>query len=316
MSGPELPPPRITWWSSLAFGMFAANAVAGGLCFGVFKLVELAGKGAAASVAIPSMVIVPLLSGLVAAWCWRKLNFGVGDYALHSIGTALLGLAGASILFREGIVCLVMVAPLYYVLIFTGAAVGRILFRPDWTKLQVTAIPLLALVAVAEPFARADERAVVTDEIHIHAPPSKVWPNVLAFPEITELPRYWIFRLGLPAPMKTTNSGNYVGADRQCIFSDGIVIQERVAEFEPGKKLTFDVTEQPTHPEAYGHITLHRGQFVLRDNHDGTTTLLGSSWYTLHVRPLWYFDLWTRDMTRAVHLRVMEHVRRLSESSA
>ena len=82
----------------------------------------------------------------------------------------------------------------------------------------------------------------------------------------------------------------------------------------PNEKLTFDIAEQPTHPEAYGHITLHRGRFILRDNHDGTTTLIGSSWYTLHVRPLWYFDLWTRDMTRAVHLRVMQHVRRLAES--
>jgi hypothetical protein len=99
------------------------------------------------------------------------------------------------------------------------------------------------------------------------------------------------------------------------MFSDGIVIKERVAEFVPREKLTFDIVEQPTHPEAYGHITLHRGQFVLRDNGNGTTTLFGSSWYTLHVHPLWYFDIWTRDMTRAVHLRVMNHVRRLAEES-
>ena len=82
------------------------------------------------------------------------------------------------------------------------------------------------------------------------------------------------------------------------------------------EKLTFEVVEQPSHPEAYGHITLHRGQFALRENRDGTTTLVGSSWYTLHIRPLWYFDLWTRDMTRAVHLRVMRHVKRLAEEGA
>jgi hypothetical protein len=139
---------------------------------------------------------------------------------------------------------------------------------------------------------------------------------VLAFPEIPDKPSYWIFRLGLPYPTQTTNGGDFVGADRQCMFSNGIVIKEKVAEFVPREKLTFDVAEQPTDPEAYGHITLHRGQFVLRDNHDGTTTLIGSSWYTLYVRPRWYFDLWTRDMTRAVHLRVMNHVRRLSEEDA
>ena len=46
---------------------------------------------------------------------------------------------------------------------------------------------------------------------------------------------------------------------------------------------------------------------------DGTTTLFGASWSTLHIRPLWCFDIWTRDMTRAVHMRVMNHVRGLAE---
>ena len=172
---------------------------------------------------------------------------------------------------------------------------------------------MLALLTLGESLYHSEQQAVVTDAILIHAPPAKVWPHVLAFPEIPNPPGYWIFRLGLPYPTQTTNGGNFVGADRQCMFSNGILIKERVAEFVPNEKLTFDVVEQPTDPEAYGHITLHRGQFVLRDNHDGTTTLTGSSWYTLHVRPRWYFDLWTRDMTRAVHLRVMNHVRRLSE---
>ena len=169
------------------------------------------------------------------------------------------------------------------------------------------------MLALSESVYHSDRQDVVTDRILIHAPPAQVWPHVLAFPEIPDPPSYWIFRLGLPYPTTTTNGGNFVGADRQCIFSNGVVIRERVAEFVPNEKLTFDVAEQPTDPEAYGHITLHRGQFVLQDSHDGTTTLIGSSWYTLHVRPRWYFDLWTRDMSRAVHLRVMNHVKRLSE---
>jgi hypothetical protein len=181
--------------------------------------------------------------------------------------------------------------------------------------LQLTIFPLLALITLGESVYHSERQAVVTDRILIQAPPTRVWPHVLAFPEIPDAPDYWIFRVGLPYPTTTTNGGNFVGADRQCIFSNGVVIKERVVEFVPNEKLTFDVAEQPADPEAYGHITLHRGQFVLQDNHDGTTTLIGSSWYTLHVRPRWYFDLWTRDMSRAVHLRVMNHIKRLSEES-
>jgi hypothetical protein len=225
----------------------------------------------------------------------------------------LVGLAAAAIVLREGVVCLVIVSPALYVFILCGILLGRVWFRPDYSKLSLTIFPLVALLTLAETAYHSERQDVVTDRVVIKAPPAKVWPHVLAFPEIPDSPDYWIFRLGLPYPTTTTNGGDFVGADRQCVFSNGIVIKERVAEFVPNEKLTFDVAEQPTDPEAYGHITLHRGQFVLQDNHDGTTTLIGSSWYTLHVRPRWYFDLWTRDMTRAVHVRVMNHIKRLSE---
>jgi hypothetical protein len=259
--------------------------------------------------------LIPFIVGLVAAWFWRRIHRTIAWSALDAIIVTLVGLAAAAIILHEGIVCLVIVSPALYAFILCGILLGRLCFRPNYSKLQLTIFPLLALVALGESLHHTERQAVVVDRMLIHAPPAKVWPHVLAFPEIPDRPDYWIFRLGLPYPTQTTNGGNFVGADRQCTFSNGVVIKERVAEFVPNEKLTFDVAEQPTDPEAYGHITLHRGQFVLQDNHDGTTTLIGSSWYTLHVRPRWYFDIWTHDMTRAVHLRVMNHIKRLAEES-
>ena len=114
----------------------------------------------------------------------------------------------------------------------------------------------------------------------------------------------------------TTSAGNFVGADRQCIFSGDAVFKEKVIEINPAQVLTFDIIESPPDPELIGHLTPKRGQFLLRDNGDGSTTLIGSTWYTLHVRPLWYFDWWTEQVFRAVHLRVMRHVQQLAESGA
>ena len=137
---------------------------------------------------------------------------------------------------------------------------------------------------------------------------------MLAFPEIREAPDYWLFRLGLPYPVDTTNAGNFVGADRACRFSGGAIFREKVAALEPEKLLTFDIVEMPRDPELLGHLDAHRGQFELRDNGDGTTTLIGRTWYTLYVRPSVYFDWWTHDIFRAVHLRVMRHIQQLSEN--
>jgi hypothetical protein len=309
---PPLPPRNAAWM--LVLGVLVANAIGGSLVFAVTLIVGAYREhDVFALVAWPSFFLIPFLVGLIAAWFWRRLNRTLGWSFLDALWITLVGLAAAAVVLREGVVCLVIVSPALYVFILCGVLLGRIWFHPNYSKLQLTIFPLLALVTLGESLYHSEQQAVVTHRIMIHAPPARVWPHVLAFPEIPDRPDYWIFRLGLPDPTQTTNGGNFVGADRQCIFSNGIVIKERVAEFVPNEKLTFDVAEQPTDPEAYGHITLHRGQFVLQDNHDGTTTLIGSSWYTLHVRPRWYFDLWTRDMTRAVHLRVMNHIRRLSE---
>ena len=296
-------------------GMVAAVAVGGLLTVIGAGLAQL-GERAIIFVAYPSLVLIPFGMGLVAALIWNPAALRIGELILHSFFTTLLGLGAGWAVMHEGVVCLVIVSPLLWAMIFVGALCGRIWFRAPDDRLRLCVLPLLALLVAGEPFVRRDREAVVIDEIRIQAPPAKVWPHVLAFPEIPDAPDYWIFRLGLPYPTRTTNGGNFVGADRQCIFSDDIVIQERVAELAPNEKLTFEIVEQPSHPEAYGHLTLHRGQFLLRDNHDGTTTLIGSSWYTLHIRPLWYFDLWTRDMTRAVHLRVMRHIQRLAETGA
>jgi hypothetical protein len=303
--------------SVMVLGTLVANAIGGALLFAVVWFVgAYKNQDVATFAAWPSFFLIPFIVGLVAAWFWRRLGRTLGRSFLDALWVTLVGLAAAAIILREGVVCLVIVSPALYLFIVTGILLGRLWFRPNnYSKLQLTIFPLLALLTVGEMIYHSEERAVVTDQIVIHAAPDKVWPHVLAFSEIPDSPNYWIFRLGLPYPTQTTNGGNFVGADRQCMFSNGIVIKEHVAEFVPQEKLTFDIAEQPADPEAYGHITLHRGQFVLRDNHDGTTTLIGSSWYALHVRPRWYFDLWTRDMTRAVHLRVMNHVKRLSEQA-
>ena len=311
---PPLPPRNLTW--SIFLGTLVANAIGGSLLCGVVWFVgAYKGHDATVLIAWPSFFLIPFLVGMIAAWFWRRLKRTLGWSFLDALWVTLAGLAAAATVLREGVVCLVIVSPALYVFILCGILLGRVWFHPNYSKLQLTIFPLLALITLGESVYHSERQAVVTDRILIQAPPAKVWPHVLAFPEIPDAPDYWIFRIGLPYPRTTTNGGNFVGADRQCIFSNGVVIKERVAEFVPNQKLTFEVAEQPTDPEAYGHITLHRGQFILQDNHDGTTTLIGSSWYTLHVRPRWYFDLWTRDMSRAVHLRVMNHIRRLAETT-
>lgn len=302
----------------LILGMIVGNlagAVLCGMAAVVSNLIDgMLGKPVGPWLLYPGLFFGPFSVGLTAAWIWKPLDLRIGQTILQATFCSLIAPVGAALIFREGIICLLISFPLLFIGVVTGALVGRVWFRRIKDQVNLCLAPVVILAIAAEPSMRGPHKDVVTDEIRIAAPPARVWPHVLAFSEIPDAPRYWLFRLGLPYPVATTNGGNFVGADRACQFSGGAVFRERIAEFEPHRRLTFDIVESPPDPELIGHLDAHRGQFELRDNGDGTTTLIGQTWYRLHVRPAWYFDWWTHDIFRAVHLRVMDNVKRLAET--
>ena len=107
----------------------------------------------------------------------------------------------------------------------------------------------------------------------INAPPQRVWQYIIAYPANNAPADYWLWRLGLPSPVQSTASGQGVGAKRQCLFTGNIAFEEKLTEVTPGKRLTFDVTTQPNHPEVVGHFALQTGQFTparQRQRHDNT----------------------------------------------
>ena len=264
--------------------------------------------------ALPNLLLVPMGMGLAAASVWRQVPLRLSVCLLLSLLITTITLIGAFFVMKEGSVCLLIVSPLILAAVFAGMIIGRRWFSPRRDRLGLAVLPLLVLLIFAEGRMPGRKSDVVVDRIVIRAAPEEVWKHVVAFPEITEPPAYWLNKIGLPSAAKTTSAGEFVGADRECIFSNGLVFKEKISELESGRLLTFDIVEQPPDPELLGHIDLHRGQFELQPNADGTTTLIGRSWYTLHVRPFWYFNWWTRDITREVHLRVMTHIKRLSEN--
>lgn len=262
----------------------------------------------------PNLILVPMAMGFLAAFIWRPLELGLAVQFLCALVITLIAAAAANAFMKEGVVCLLIAAPLLLMGVFTGLLLGRVFFKPKDT-LRVTFLPLVIVLILAEGKIQWNKTEMVTDSIVIAAKPSEVWKHVLAFPAITLPSDYWLNKVGLPSAAETKCEGDFVGAKRQCIFSNGLVFEERVTELEAERLLTFEVVEQPRDPELLGHLDLHRGKFELQPNEDGSTTLIGRSWYTLHVRPCWYFDWWTRDITRHVHLRVMEHIKRLSEEA-
>ena len=117
-----------------------------------------------------------------------------------------------------------------------------------------------------------------------------------------------------------------MGAIRHCEFTTGDFV-EPITVWDAPRRLAFDVVSQPdpmtelsfwrhVHPPHLAEQSLmsRRGEFRLVDLGGGRTRLEGRTWYTFAMHPQAYWTLWSDLAIHKIHRRVLEHVKRLSES--
>lgn len=273
--------------------------------------------------------VTPFVMGSVSGFLFnrpspRKLGATLG-VALVSVALASLSM----LLFAlEGLVCLLMAMPIGVVLALFGAVIGRAMAVSTNTPVAHTAAMALLLPGVAGAEAQVQQLPLheVVTAIEIDAPPEAVWPNVIGFSEL-DPPAEWVFHTGIAYPVRARIEGAGVGAVRRCEFSTGAFV-EPITTWDPPRRLGFDVTAQPpamkewspfqyVHPPHLdGSLRSRRGEFRLIPLANGRTRLEGSTWYQLSMFPSLYWKAWSDGMLHEIHLRVLRHVKRLSEASA
>jgi hypothetical protein len=208
-----------------------------------------------------------------------------------------------------------------------GGLLGKLI--ADTTRRPMT--EMIAALLVLPGLAWAEARLVpdteyeVVSTVEIDAPPEEVWNHVISFPELPP-PTELYFRCGIACPQRARIVGQGVGATRYCEFTTGTFV-EPITVWEPGRRLAFNVTEQPhpmfeltpyrhVHPPHLdGNLRSNRGEFRLIALPGGRTRLEGHTWYEVDMLPQSYWTLWSHDIIHAVHVRVLEHVKRNAEAS-
>lgn len=285
-------------------------------CLLTFLILQAAGGRETVGYSFALLLLLPAIQGYSFGHFVGdgKLNFWRYLGALTLL--LLLDYAAAAVILREGVICLIMATPLFLFLGGLGMAIVRAYGRrPGGKTLRAAVLPLL-LFSAYDGAARPDFADAVSDAVTINAPPGIVWHYISSYPENTDPVEYWLWKIGMPAPVQSVASANKVGASRECRFTKGVTVKEKIIELVPEQVMTFEVTEQPQDPEILGHLRLDKGQLRLEKNADGTTTVIATSWYHLYVQPVSYFNWWAEDITRNVHFRVLNHMKALAEAEA
>jgi hypothetical protein len=66
----------------------------------------------------------------------------------------------------------------------------------------------------------------------------------------------------------------------------------------------------------HGYLVSQNGQFRLTSLPGNRTLLEGTTWYQHGLQPAQYWRLWSDAIIHRIHLRVLNHIRRLSEQPA
>ena len=241
-------------------------------------------------------------------------------------------LVGAAFLLfaLEGAICLLMAAPIAFAIASFGGALGYAVQRSFWWKAESPRLMCSVLVLV--PLAMGLEHALppalpllaVRTAVVVNAPPEDVWRNVVAFSELPP-PTELMFKLGVAYPMRAEIAGRGVGSVRHCVFSTGPFV-EPIEVWDQPCLLKFSVTDNPEpmqewtpyrgiHPTHLdGYLESRAGQFRLVPLEGGRTLLEGTTWYHHHLWPAAYWQIWSDHIIHTIHLRVLRHVKELSES--
>lgn len=256
----------------------------------------------------------------------------------RSLGACLLVanvtvlLAGIALLFFafEGILCLLMAAPIAFGIATTGGLLGYVVQKTFLWRDQST--NLFCSIAVLMPLAMGIEHSTppslpllhVTSSVIINAPPETVWKHVVSFAELPP-PQEFLFKVGVAYPIRAEIHGTGVGAVRYCNFSTGPFV-EPIQVWDEPRLLKFSVSQNPEplqewtpykniHPAHLdGYLASQAGQFHLVPLDDGRTLLEGTTWYYHHLWPADYWQLWSDHIIHKIHLRVLNHVKNLSEA--
>lgn len=177
----------------------------------------------------------------------------------------------------EGIICLVMAAPIGLLFTYIGHLIGF-----EIVKSKVKPVPPLVVVllflsvpgVMSFEYFEKDNSTLrhVTTAVEINASAETIWKNVVEFPELSP-PGEFIFKTGVAYPINAKITGKGVGAVRHCNFSTGSFVEPITVWKEPSL-LQFSVLNQPEpmkelspyniHPNhLHGYWISKKGQFKL-----------------------------------------------------
>ncbi|MES2262312.1 MAG: SRPBCC family protein [Pseudomonadota bacterium] len=316
--------------------MFSSKKIAGiliGAAYGLafrFGLAHPDVHPVIGTISAAFLYVCPFSVGAIAV-LWgaeRGTQITIPRQAGMAISAMALFLLAMFVTFLEGLICIVLVVPVFMAASVVGGLVGGVVH--NYGRMNRSTLPALALLPfLVGPLENLmppqHSEQSVTNTIHITAPPEAVFDRLADVRNIKpdELGFTFVHLIGLPKPLEAQMNGSGPGSVRTSRWEKHVWFQEVITESDKPRALRYRFVVPKgaipraaldEHVEINGeYFELVDGGFTLEPALDGGTDLSLTTRFINKSRLKVYGNLWGSLVLKDFHRSILGLMKSRSE---
>ena len=319
---PEVPEAR----ASLRVG--AAFAVALAFALAVYALLSVV-TPSDGFIGLGFLAVLPAALAAFVSYVSDPLaRKSIGSYLMVPVWLVLAASGLAVVALPEGIVCILMLAPIWLAAGVVGAGITYYLRnRIQAGRHHVSVLALMPLlVMAAEPHLPLPEAEVtVSRSIEIAAAPETVWPLLEGAGTIGPEEGIWTVTqslIGVPRPQAARLEGQGIGALRRAEWQRGIQFDEVITEWEPLRRIGWafrfgdhqgwEITDAHLMPDS-AYMQIRRGGYSMAPLPGGGVRVSLETTYWMRTPVNGYAALWGELVLGDLEANVLEILKARAE---
>lgn len=259
------------------------------------------------------------------------------DARKHTVTAMLLGsglsalavlLVGA-LVFREGVICILMAVPLWLLAAAAGSGSVNTL-RDAIDNRHRASASVLIMLPFAALFADANlpprpESFTVSRTISINASQDEIWPSLLQLDGLEEDEGVWNIAqnvLGIPRPASARVVGVGVGTTRVARWGQNIRFEESITAWLENDRLAWNFafpddsisryTDPHIHPDG-PNLKVATGEYRLTSLPNGRTEVTLETTYAARTPVNWYASMWGELILGDIQTNILAIVKERAE---
>lgn len=259
-----------------------------------------------------------------------RAELGFGKLVGYALIPLLVIMLMTMMVFAEGVVCLIMAAPILIPGLMLGIVGAMFMLRQYQSRrgaFMVVALPLLILPLELR-IDWADYQGHVATQVIIAAPAELVWANTVEIRDIDPdtlrfTPSHDL--MFFPRPLDARLDRHGAGATRYLRWTGGVHFREHITDWDENRRLawTFGFDPDSIPAEIDSHLRpdseaseLLRGDYVLERLPDGRTKLVLTTHYKVSLPWNAYGRWWANRLLTDFHVSVLDVVKQRAEADA